>query len=167
MPADVSVELLRRRVDGTLAAWLLEDDGDQPVHDPAVEAKLEAVRALLDGTLDVHLASTAGAVPVSGPLTDAQLRAADVPVRDTYLSFRQPVDQTGTGAVLTFTLGGTCDLVWVLSRGGVSRAAVGVDPAADRGAYCDDGVPTPLTVRTGSVRVFAPVGATVSVWAYG
>lgn len=66
MPADVSVELLRRRADGTLVPWLLEDDGDQPVHDAAAGAKLEALRALLDGTLDVHLASVAAPVPVTG-----------------------------------------------------------------------------------------------------
>lgn len=105
--ADVEVELQRRRANGTLASWLLNDDGTEPVRDADALVKLEALRALLDGTLDVFLTNLpavqavsgavavsnfpatqpvsgtvgiTGTVPVSGPLTDSQLRAASLPV---------------------------------------------------------------------------------------
>lgn len=96
--------------------------------------------------------------------------AGEQPVMDVF-DFQQDVaDQVGAGGVLTFTLPEACEVIWVLSRGAVARARIGSDAAglsATRGAYCDDGVPTPLTARGTVVKVWAPAEATVSVWGFG
>lgn len=89
-----------------------------------------------------------------------RLKVADRYSADEYLP-----DQAGTGGVLLFDFLTAPDLVWVRSNGGNSRAAYGVNPTAALGVPCPDGEPVPIT-RSGAtqLRVFAPVGATVSVY---
>lgn len=89
------------------------------------------------------------------------------PVRDTYLRSYITAAQAGAGGVLTFTLGGTADLVWVRVVGGIGMAAIGTNPTQGMGIYCADDEPTPITCRTDEVRVWAPAATTVYVWAYG
>ena len=74
-------------------------------------------------------------------------------------------DQTGDGTVRTFTFASPVDLVWVRAAvaaradpfGGIPTVALGIPCAADE--------PTPVTVRTSSIKVFATAG-TVSVWGF-
>lgn len=91
--ADIEVELLRRRTDGTLVPWVIEDDGDTPVdtglQQPLTDAQLRAAAVPVSGTVEV-MNDAGNPLPVSGtvtantglvqPLTDSQLRAAAVPV---------------------------------------------------------------------------------------
>ncbi len=93
------------------------------------------------------------------------IRTRRVDVADAATEMEALADQNGAGAVLTFTFASAIQLAWVRSVGGVARAVVGTQsPTASLGAYCADDEPTPLTVEGTTVKVFAPVGATVSVW---
>lgn len=127
-----------------------------------------------DGTAEPTLASSANPFPVTGTVTqggswavgiDSPLRSSRVDVAEVATEMEALDDQAGAGAVLTFTFASAVQLVWVRSVGDISRAVVGSQtPTATLGAYCGDDEPTPLTVNAVSVKVFAPVGATVSVW---
>lgn len=77
-------------------------------------------------------------------------------------------DQAGDGTVKTFTFSTAPDLVWVRSVGGVSRAdPAGGTPTATNGIYCADDEPTPITISgQTTLKVFAPIGAVVSVWGF-
>jgi hypothetical protein len=87
--------------------------------------------------------------------------------RDRYTGGQVLADQTGAAAVLTFTFSNPMDLVWIRSDGGDSRAdPFGGTPSASLGIICEDGIPTPLTVRATTVKVYAPVGATVNAVGY-
>jgi hypothetical protein len=96
-------------------------------------------------------------------------------VADDYAEDVTTEDQPGTGAVLTFALGQACKLVAVdvdpadLSDPAayLARATVdGVDPTQTRGWRCRSGQTTYLPVPTsGTVKVWAPTGVTVSVQA--
>lgn len=143
--------------------------------DAAVLAKVEAVRALLAATLAVTgpLTDTqlrAAAVSVSGPLTDSELRASLVPVKDEFTGGQVLADQTGAGAVLTFTFASPVQLAVVYGDGlatDVARAdPFGGTPSATLGIPCGDEVPTFLPVTTSAVKVFAPAGMVVSVCGY-
>lgn len=86
---------------------------------------------------------------------------------DSFTAMEHLVDQAGAGAVLTFAFSAAVHQVWIYSLGAVSRAGVGAtDPSSTRGAFCDNGVPCPLPVTASVVKVWAPVGATVSVWGF-
>lgn len=86
---------------------------------------------------------------------------------DAFLGGEVLADQSGAGSVLTFTFTTPVQLVWVRSKGGISRAdPFGGTPAASTGIPCADDEPSPITVQTSTVKVFAPSGATVSVWGY-
>lgn len=104
------------------------------------------------------------------PLTDAQLRASAPSVRDDYSGGEVLADQTGAGAVLTFTFSAAVQLVVVHGDGADGEFAradpFGGDPSAVLGIPCGDEIPTFLPVTTSSVKVFAPVGMVVSVWGY-
>lgn len=89
------------------------------------------------------------------------------PVRDTFTGMEALAQQAGASAVLTFTFTSEVDLIWVRSDGsGSSMATTTQTPTSTLGAVCEDGVPTPLTVRTSTVQVWAPSGVTVSVWGF-
>lgn len=88
------------------------------------------------------------------------------PVRQTYLGLEVLEAQTGASGVLTFTFTAEVDLVVVRADLGNARAAVGQTPTATLGAYCADGDPTPLPVRTDEVSVYAGTGVSVSVWGF-
>lgn len=101
---------------------------------------------------------------IQGPLLSSKVSTAE-----TFASHEVLADQSGDGTVKEFDfVNGAVDLAWVRCQGGVGRASgTGADaPAVNRGAYCADGEPEPITVRGTKVRVFAPVGVTISVWGY-
>jgi hypothetical protein len=96
----------------------------------------------------------------------AVLEDGSLSVSDTYSTLEALASQPGANAVLIFTFSSPRVLVWARSRGGVSYARVGVDPASGVGIPLADDEPHPLTVRTSELRVWAPGGATVFVWGY-
>jgi hypothetical protein len=114
---------------------------------------------------------------ISG-LTNDQLRAAAVPVSGTFWQTTQPVkddyqsgevlaDQSGAGAVLTFTFSTTMSMVTCLSIGTSLTARAdpfGGTPTSTLGIRLDDGVPVFIPVNSSSVKVFAPAGTSISVW---
>lgn len=148
-----------------------------PVDDgaPALREVAEALR-----TLDFRMkgmgrqAYGGGTVAFSGPvtvanpgLTDTELRASAVQVKDDYQTGEILADQSGAGAVLTFTFTNQQSMVVVHSVGAnlVSRAdPFGGTPSSTLGVRCDDGVPVYMPVQTSSVKVFAPTGTTVTVY---
>lgn len=88
-------------------------------------------------------------------------------VTDKFTGGEVLADLTGAGAVLTFTFASAVQLVWVFSAGADSRAdPFGGTPSATLGIPCDTDTPMPLTVETSSVKVYAPTGATVTVWGF-
>lgn len=88
-------------------------------------------------------------------------------VSDSFAGGEVLADQAGAAGVLTFTFSAARQLVWVRSDGGVARAnPFGGVPTSTSGIFCDDGVPTPITVTTSLVKVFAPTGTTVKVHGY-
>ena len=91
-----------------------------------------------------------------------------LPVSDRLTGFEGLADQTGDGTVKTFTFANAPDLVWIRSVGGISRAdPTGGTPSATTGVYCADDEPTPITISgQTAVKVFAPIGAVVSVWGF-
>lgn len=103
-------------------------------------------------------------VVVGGSTTQQQV-TADLYNDDEYL-----VDQAGAGGVLDFPFSAAVDVVIVFSKGGVSRAIPNESesgaPTATKGAMCDDSVPTYIPRITADVKVWAPNGATVTVWGY-
>lgn len=128
---------------------------------------------------DVTLVQVRDRLPASAhdqPLTELQLRDSDVAVADDYEMDRITSDQAGADAVLLFPLGGPAVLVAVdvdpvdlqdpLNY--LCRATVdGSSPTAARGWRCRSGGTTylPVPCPSGTVRVYAPVGVTVSVQA--
>lgn len=77
-------------------------------------------------------------------------------------------DQAGAGAVLTFSfLNGAVQMLVIEAQGssGTARAdPFGGVPTATQGVVCDAGVPTYIPVTASSVKIFAPVGLTLSVY---
>lgn len=149
---------------------------------------------LTDAELRASPVPVSGTVAVTGTQTDAltntQLRAAVVPVLDASVRDRLPTaltatdelavaddyqvlealsDQVGAGAVLTFTFSAAVNLAVVQAVGTslIARATTATQtPTASLGVRCPDDVPSYMTVTTTVIRVFAPVGMTVSVWGY-
>lgn len=74
--------------------------------------------------------------------------------------------QVGANGVLTFTFDRIVGMVFALSIGGDSSATVQETPTSTFGAPLLDGTPFPLPVKTRSILVWAPTGATVRVWGY-
>jgi len=149
---------------GQLAALLTElgqklEPGQAVALDAATLAALESITAAVTGTVSVSNLPAA-------PLTDAQLRAAKVGVADDYQAGEVLADQTGAGAVLTFTFAAARNLVLVqaVGAGQVARAdPFGGTPSATQGIRCDDATPTYLPVTATVVKVHAPAGMVVSV----
>lgn len=105
-------------------------------------------------------------------LTDGSVRVGGtVAVQDKFSAGEILADQVGAGAVLTFTFTSAVQMVWVRDIGAtltnVSRAdPFGGTPTATLGIAIPNGEPTPLTITTSSVKVYAPVGSTISVYGY-
>lgn len=109
-----------------------------------------------------------GGLVVEGPLTDTQLRASEVEVRDDYQGGEVLADQTGAGAVLTFTFSSPVQLVLVHAYSATAADLARVDPfggtpSASAGIRALNDVPTFVPVTATTVRVFAPTGMEVSV----
>lgn len=105
--------------------------------------------------------SITGAVEVNNDSGDP-LRA-----KDTMIAGEALADQNGAAGVLTFVFSSAVQLVWVRSKGGISRAdPFGGIPAINTGIPCADDEPTPISVQTASVKVWAPAGSVVSVWGF-
>lgn len=90
-----------------------------------------------------------------------------IKVRDDYQAGEILADQSGTGAVLTFTFSTAVQLVVAQSTGTSLTARMdpfGGTPAASLGIRMDDGVPNYVAITCTTVQVFAPVGVTVAVY---
>lgn len=129
------------------------------------------VPVLPQGTQDVNILSSVPLTVTTGGLTDTQLRASAVPVRDDYTTGEVLADQTGAGGVLTFTFSAPVHMVWVRDIGATASNVSRVDPfggtpSSTTGIAVPNGEPTPITVTTSSVKVFAPTGSTIAVYGY-
>lgn len=103
----------------------------------------------------------------SAGLTDEQLRASSLDVSDTYTTGQALASQPGDGSVKTFTFAAPMDLIWVRCQDATGFAdPFGGTPASGQGIFCEDGIPQPITLRTTTVKVWAPAG-TIHVWGYG
>lgn len=90
-------------------------------------------------------------------------------VRDDFDGGQVLEDQAGAGAVLTFTFSSPVNLVVMESSGAalVARAdPFGGTPDTDTGIPLRHETPTYAPVITSSVKVFAPIGTTISVYGY-
>ena len=86
--------------------------------------------------------------------------------QDDYVGGQCLPDQTGDGAVLTFTFSLPVNLVVVHSNGTdlVSRCdPFGGTPSDTQGFICGDDIPVYLPITCTTVKVFAPASAVVSV----
>lgn len=95
----------------------------------------------------------------------------DLKVHDDYQTGEILADQVGAGGVLTFTFSEPVHMLWINDIGAtttnVSRAdPFGGTPNATTGITVPNGTPTPITVTTSSVKVYAPTGSTISVYGY-
>lgn len=76
-------------------------------------------------------------------------------------------DQAGAGGVLTFTFANSMELIWARADGGDARAdPFGGTPTASLGILLEDGIPTPITMQTSTLKVYAAGGVTVRVYGY-
>jgi len=157
-------------VNGQLTALLTElgqklEPGQAVALDAATLAALESITAAVTGS--VAVTNLPASQAVTGPLTDAQLRAGKVGVADDFQAGEVLADQTGAGAVLTFTFAAAVQLVVIHARGAglVARAdPFGGTPSASVGIVCGEDSPTYVPVVTSQVKAFAPAGCTVSVY---
>lgn len=157
---------------GTLTALetitVLISSGQVVGLDAASLAALESITAAVSGTVavsgSVEVVNDVGnPLPVSG-------FPADQKVHDDYQSGECLADQTGAGAVLTFTFTSPVQLVVVDANGAATDVAradpFGGTPTASLGVPCRDEAGAYMPVSTSVVRVFAPVGMIVSVVGY-
>lgn len=165
-PASPTV-YLKGRVDGTAGNGSPEIV--QEIEDAGAHSRLDALAALLAARATEATAATAGET-LAALLAELETKAGRLdrqPTRDDFTDGEALDDQIGSGGVLTFTFTSPVNLVWVRSVGGVARCdPFGGAPSATRGVYCADDEPAPITVNAESVAVFAPAGATVSVWGF-
>jgi hypothetical protein len=120
-----------------------------------------------DATFGVRQADTPTHQVDNTQITRGQTTVIRQRVDDGYQSGECLADQTGNGGVLTFTFSAVVSLVWVRSVGAVCRAdPFGGMPSATQGVYCASDEPCPITVDCQVLKVYAPSGATVSVWGY-
>jgi hypothetical protein len=97
--------------------------------------------------------------------------AGDLSVQDKFAGGEVLADQNGAGAVLTFTFASPVNLVWVVDTGAVTTNVCRADPfggtpSATAGIPVFNQAPSPITVTTSSVKVYAPAGAVVAVHGY-
>ena len=145
-------------------------------------AALESITATLSGAVTIGNfpadyplpdAQVTALTPQTDALTDVQLRASAVSVEDDFATVEHLADQSGTGAVLTFTAATAGEMVWVdvdpddpadmdLYR---CRATVdGSNPTSSLGWVCRPGPnPIPIPMSGTAVKVWAPAGVTVAV----
>ena len=124
----------------------------------------------VDGTVALDAPTLAALETITANQGAAAAVASAWPVKDDYQFSEYLADQAGTGAVLTFTFGSAVNLVVAQSTGALLTARATFDngataPSATLGARLEDKSPVyaPLA-GVPSIRVFAPVGTTISVW---
>lgn len=90
------------------------------------------------------------------------------PVKDDFDGGQVLAEQTGAGAVLTFTFSAPVNLVVVEASGLIDARAdpFGGTPTATLGIPCRDETPVYLPIITSSVKVWAGVGVAVNVWGF-
>lgn len=152
---------LKRMSDAGLLDWLLVEDPEaadgyaDPVIEQGLRDRIEALSA----------AFAAGMTVAQG--TKNAGGAAAWHTQDDYNAGQCLAEQTGAGAVLTFTFASPVNLVLIEAVGSGSQVArvdpFGGTPTANLGIRADDAVPTYLPVTTSSVKVFAPASMVVSV----
>lgn len=138
------------------------------------DTQLRAAPVPVSGTITANLGTIDGAateatlLATRNRLPSAVTATDELPVADDYQEFEALADQAGAGAVLTFTFTAPVQLVVVHAVGTalVARATTTQTPSATLGARCADDAPAYLPVTTSSVKVFAPLGMTVSVIGY-
>ncbi len=126
-----------------------------------------------DEVSDVHyqemklVDSTKGSTtPIPFPTA---LRSSRFDTADAFTAGEVLADQSGAGAVLTFTFAAAQHLIWVLAQGDGLVARIdpfGGTPSATAGIPAFHETPVPLTVVATTIKVYAPTGTTVSVWGY-
>lgn len=101
----------------------------------------------------------------AGDLLD--VTTTGVKARDDYQGGEVLADQTGAGAVLTFTFAAARNLILIEAVGTGTQVAradpFGGTPTATQGIRCDDSVPTYLPVTATVVKIFAPASMAVAV----
>jgi hypothetical protein len=124
-----------------------------------------AVERLTDGSdlQSIELYSeSAGIKTKIGPVNP-------MPVSDRFTGGEVLPDQSGAGAVLTFTFASAVHLIWVLSQGADLVARVdpfGGVPSAVAGIPVFEQAATAIVVTATTIKVYAPVGTTISVWGF-
>lgn len=110
--------------------------------------------------------------PVSGIVTSNQGAAGvnEWPVKDNYSAGEVLAQQTGAGAVLTFTFSAPVQLVVVEANGTSTDEArcdpFGGTPSAVLGIPCRDEIPVFIPVTVTIVKVFTPIAMIVNVWGF-
>lgn len=168
-PTLAALENVQAAVTGTVAL------------DATTLAALENVTATVSGAVTVSGTVAVSNFPatqaVSGTVAVSSLPEVEVKndsgaaltVKDDYAAGEILADQVGSAGVLTFTFSSPVHLVWVTDIGAgtanISRAdPYGGTPTATSGIPVLNGSPTPLMQTTSSVKVWAPVGSTISVY---
>ncbi|MDQ6719334.1 MAG: hypothetical protein M3003_00890 [Candidatus Dormibacteraeota bacterium] len=102
-----------------------------------------------------------------GDGTLADIAPTGIKARDDFQTGECLADQTGAGAVLTFTFAAPRNLVLIEAVGTGTQVAradpFGGTPNVTTGIRCDDGVPTYVPVTTTTLRVWAPASMAVAV----
>lgn len=126
----------------------------------ATQSTLAAVLTSVD-TLETGLASLLTELQLKADLTETQ------PVKDDYQAGECLAEQTGAGAVLTFTFASPVQLVHVEGDGADTDVArvdpFGGTPSATQGFRAADGVGVYLPVICTVVKVYAPTGMVIAV----
>ncbi len=104
-----------------------------------------------------------------GPATPR--RSGRVDSADTFTTYLGLDDQIGIGGVLNFVFTSAVDVVFVYTTIAAVRAAPDAStPTSSKGVFCAIGAVTPIPYHVnanGTVKVYAPNGANVSVWGMG
>lgn len=97
----------------------------------------------------------------------AGVRTKRMDTADVFTAGEVLADQTGAGAVLTFTFANPMQQIWVTCSGGIVRVdPFGGTPSVSAGIPVADGAMVPFIIQATVVKVYAPTSVVVSVWGY-
>lgn len=121
--------------------------------------------AIVEGVSQKLQTETGDFVFASGTDSGEQLVADDLS-NSQYLE-----DKIGDGGVLTFSFSQTVQQIWVYMKAEDPTEEARVttnlqNPSSSLGIVLSDQTPTPITVSTDIVRIFAPVGSRISVYGH-